>query len=103
MKWWKRKKDRKGTRARYAPLRFERVGDPTTSREWVAGGGSGPLAWTARMVRVSEGVRWSLVIEGTFTGTRAFDGVAANPYAATTACNSTLRNAVDDHNRFAGL
>lgn len=100
MRWFSRRSSR---RARYSGLDFDRVGDPETSRRWSAAGASGPLTWTAWLARLPEGVRWSLTVEGTLTGEHAFEGRAANPYAAATECRSALRGVIDDHNEFVDV
>lgn len=99
MRWWKRRR----LRARYEGLEFEIAGDPDVAAEWVAKGGSGPLAWEARLRRLPDEVRWTLRVEGTLTGTVEREGAAINQYVAATECRAALRDVVDDHNDYVDV
>lgn len=76
------------------------AGDPDVASAWETTGASGPLAWKARLVRGSDGVRWTLRVEGTWSGTEEREGLSQNQYTAANACRTALREVIEEHNRF---
>lgn len=96
MKWWPWRRQPK-----YQGIRFKPLGEMLPARVWEAAGESGGLEWTARLRRVSGGVRWTLTVSGPLAEEEVHEGLAQNQYTSTNEVRAALRKAIDDYNRLS--